>query len=384
MDKKLFCIKSILIVSAFSFSMLHAMNGVNQQTATLGIPITTGVTIENPGIYRLANNLTNTQIVIDSDNVSLLFNAFSINNPSGTVTDAVLITPGHKNIVINGGEISTSVVSPLSCIHIEDGCSHIVIQNLKMSHGWYGVYCSFASVASSNIVIRSCIFSNCEIGILAQNTFNLRSNQNVIEAPLVAFGQGISLFNTEGTIIDNCSISHVSAAIFAESAVATAIKNCIINYITSISSVSETDAINLVSGNSNIIDNCEINSILATESQPHVAISLIAEDSSIVRNCVINGMFPSSGVHLQAIGIRVSDGSGYCVFENNTVANIAATASGSYGYYVDNTEAPVIFAVFDNNRALNCTNAFTQPYNGVSNTALGTQIDTYPWNWIVG
>lgn len=392
-NKQILIFCCILLSSAEMCAITINNLGINQKTAVLGIPIVTGRTISQPGLYKLVTNLTDQQIIIDSDNVTLLFNGFSINNPT-LLNDALVINPGHKDILIQGGEISGNYLGFFNGINIASpNSSSITIQKMKISFYYNGINC----LGASDILCRSNIFSNCYVGINGGGLTNARFRQCLISAPeapigpgtLAALTRGMSFGSCTDTTIDRCFIVMCGNGILTSNCQATVINSCVFNIVTGADvGVVEQLGIESVNGTASVIENCKINSVKSINNINFIGIKLFNESNSVIRNCVVNNVFPDTGVIFKAVGIQIQTNNpfpNYWVVQNNIVSNIFGNnpANTSYGYELIDPVHTATF-IFDNNRAERCTHAFVQPYSpNIPNTVTGPQATNYPWNWIV-
>lgn len=177
------------------------------------IDITGPTNISAPGSYILVNDVvgTFTGIYIDSSNVKLDLNGFTISHAGANLGDGVAILPGHKNIEITNGAItghtrhgifvpgksSTPRNIKISNLRISDnaitaisleGNPGFIIEDSVISGGAIGIY-SFAA----GLVLNNVIGNNSSGGLVAySNRLGYRSNVFYGNTPDVS-GSGTNL-----------------------------------------------------------------------------------------------------------------------------------------------------------------------------------------------
>lgn len=177
------------------------------------IDITGPTNISAPGSYILVNDVvgTFTGIYIDSSNVKLDLNGFTITHTGANLGDGVAILPGHKNIEITNGAIAGhtrhGIFAPgksatprnikISNLRIADnaitaisleGNPGFIIEDCVISGGAVGIY-SFAA----GLVLNNVIGNNSSGGLVAySNRLGYRSNVFYSNTPDVS-GSGTNL-----------------------------------------------------------------------------------------------------------------------------------------------------------------------------------------------
>lgn len=394
MINKQICFYSLaLILAAIAINCFAITNqnfGVSQKTTVLAIPIdpnqVSPYVITDPGCYKLTNNMTDFQIIIEASDVALLFNGYSINNP--TLQDhAIIINPGLSDIIIQGGFIAgnnlTTTYGPVvSGIFINDNCTNIFVTSLEIRNQSAGVYC-VPGTGSFNTLIMENNFINCNFGVTASNQVGLRIKQNTFSAPSQTQAEGIRLANCVGSTIDECTITKVVTGIFIGGCNATDVRNTVISKL-----VGGFAGINAESGTSTMIENCLVNdfTVTAISSADMGGIRLFFETKSSVKNCVVNYMHPVAGNTGFSYGIGVINPIGAPdnnVVQDNEVSNIFNnTVNPSYGYFLFESSGTSTFATIVNNRAKNCNNPNVIPFEpSIPNVVTIPQANQYLWNW---
>ena len=180
-----------------------------------------GILINKPGIYSFENNInwypsdSITCILIQSDNVILDFNNFSLNciNPLNLQTEGICIS-NSKNNIIKNGDIS---LMGLRGIRIEN-CTNILIKNIIIDGLTVVDISSFIvpsgifSYQNLNIKISDCTIKNIKVktdsmaGIQFTETINSFIENCLLENFINLDGActGIGHLLCEGSIIKNC------------------------------------------------------------------------------------------------------------------------------------------------------------------------------------
>lgn len=177
------------------------------------IDVTGPMTISTPGSYILVNDVVATfsGIYIDSSNVKLDLNGFTISQTGANSGDGVAILPGHSNIEVTNGAITGfnrhGIFAPgksatprnikISDLRISDntitaisleGNPGFLIQDCVISGGAIGIY-SFAA----GLVLNNVIGNSTSGGLVAySNRLGYRSNVFYSNTPDVS-GSGTNL-----------------------------------------------------------------------------------------------------------------------------------------------------------------------------------------------
>ncbi len=376
------------------FAVTNVTYGVAQRTQVLAIPIpsnsTSPYTITQPGTYRLTDDMTDFQIITTTSDVAIVFNGFAINNPT-EAAPAITIGAGLDNVIIKGGSIVGNNVSGSSGILINDNCSNVYVNEIKILNEYYGVQI-LAGTGNNNILIKENNISNCDFGVYASNSSNLKIRQNFISCPTytpVSETTGIYLNNTEGTLIDFCTISSLNKGIEVYNSTATKIRNSSLLYLTEIQP--ERAGIYLTLGAANIIENCLLSSLVTNVNGGLYGIVLADENMSLVTDCKVNYIGEQESPTMHSIGIsvvRTNTAQNNCIVQNSVVSSLDATdvTTASYGFGLLDTTATPTNANFINNVAIDCLDpvfSVTAYSPNIINVAANPQTDDYLWNWIL-
>lgn len=163
-------IKSLLLGSLLFSASVYADEGK--------IDITGPINISAPGSYILVNDVvgTFTAIYIDSSNVKLDLNGFTVSHTGPNIADGVTILPGHKNIEVTNGTITG-----------------------QTRHGVF--------VPGSSTVARNIKLSNLRVADNANTGIRLESNAGFKIEDCQVSGSGLGIYANGGGLMINSVIS---------------------------------------------------------------------------------------------------------------------------------------------------------------------------------
>jgi parallel beta-helix repeat protein len=129
---------------------LPATNGSSDTSVNATIQVQLPISITEPGNYRLNTNLvgagaTSTVISIESSDVTLDLNGFSISSPGGTA-----ISASGQNIAISNGSIN-----PGDGAGVTVSGSNCRIEGLRIAGGRDGMFLSGTDGTNSNCIVKN-------------------------------------------------------------------------------------------------------------------------------------------------------------------------------------------------------------------------------------
>lgn len=156
-------------------------------------------TIDMPGFYKLASNVTN-EITISASDVTLDMNGGTVSGGA----NGIVIASGLNNVTIKNGSI-TSVTT--DGIQVGAGCTDIILKDIIVSQALVGINCEQVS----NALIRNCdsnqsttgiqldmcrnvVLQNCTTNANTHAGFDLLSSTtcSLLECQAIATGDGNS------------------------------------------------------------------------------------------------------------------------------------------------------------------------------------------------
>ena len=181
---------------------------IEARTAIESLPFV----ISSPGSYYVTKNLQNatvnqTAISIDSSNVTLDLNGFTLSSIPGVIYGAIYVAPGRTNIEIKNGNIVGNInlagfTNGISCAY---GPRNLKIDRINVSG------CGIGIIASHAILTDCSAHANGNIGLSADNGLIVNST---------AYGNGgIGLVANYGSILNCVATSNGSHGIYSDNGI---------------------------------------------------------------------------------------------------------------------------------------------------------------------
>jgi len=163
--------------------------------------LSTSSTISNPGYYILCSDI-NGYIVIDSDNVNLNLNNYTVYDTTGTTT-IITVNNAHKNIVIRNGTVKGSgETSSASGILLNEEAGFVQIEEVKITNCKRGIH--FDGSSSKEIRgcnIRDCLLESNDKGVFLN--YAIKNNFENCKA-LNCQKAGFELTNSDLNLFEQC------------------------------------------------------------------------------------------------------------------------------------------------------------------------------------
>lgn len=154
-----FKFKSLILAGSFLLSVAaYADEG--------RIDITGPTTISSPGSYIVVKDIvaTSTAIRIDSSNVKLDLNGFTVSQTGANLADGVAILPGHENIEVTNGVITGFTRHGLFAPGESKQGRNIKLSSLRVSGN---AITGLRLESNSGFIIEDCLVSSHVLGIYA-------------------------------------------------------------------------------------------------------------------------------------------------------------------------------------------------------------------------
>ena len=152
-------IKSLILVGSFLLSAVaHADEG--------RIDITGPTTISAPGSYIVVKDIvaTSSAIRIESSNVKLDLNGFTVSQTGANLADGIVIYPEHKNIEVTNGTITGFTRHGLFVPGESRQGRNIKLSNLRVSDN---ASTGLRLESNAGFIIEDCLVSSHVLGIYA-------------------------------------------------------------------------------------------------------------------------------------------------------------------------------------------------------------------------
>ena len=182
------------------------LDQIEPRTPISSVPFT----ITNSGHFYLTKSLTSTTdgVIINSDDVTLDLNGFTLSGDSGTGDYGVEVgtstADGQKRVVIRNGIVRNFG----SGVRIESVSSGVLVEGIQVHNcAGAGIHLGIIGTnAAYQCTIRNCVMtSNGQDGLFVQGTSSVLGGRNVImDCQAIAnAGSGFSVIGTNNLIIRN-------------------------------------------------------------------------------------------------------------------------------------------------------------------------------------
>lgn len=197
----------------------------------VGTIITPGTfTITQDGLYTLTSNLSNTNIVVNTNNVTIDLRDYTLS----AATDIITVNGECSNIEIKNGKIESTGDATTSGIRVMGGCSRINMNNLKIYSAGYGIYWGQAGITSVSGSIQNCMFNDCDYSvyldscndIIVQNCISCNSRQSSFYNSSLSYGVIDSCYS-----LDTNNSDSISYAFYSSNGVGNIFKDCVVEGI---------------------------------------------------------------------------------------------------------------------------------------------------------
>jgi hypothetical protein len=130
------------------------------------IDITGPTNISAPGSYILVNDIVGTfsGIIIDSSNVKLDLNGFTVSHTGAMTADGIVIDPGHKNIEVTNGAVTGFTRHGIFVPGKSAMGRNLKFSNLRISGNAID---GIGLEANSGFIVQDCLISGNAQGIYA-------------------------------------------------------------------------------------------------------------------------------------------------------------------------------------------------------------------------
>lgn len=156
------------------------------------IDITGPTTISAPGSYILVNDVvgTFTGIYIDSSNVKLDLNGFTVSHTGANIGDGIAILPAHKNIEVTNGAITGHTRHGIFVPGKSGSARNIKLSNLRISDN---AISGISMEGNPGYIIDDCVISGGALGIYTFGAGLILNNVigNTTSGGLVAYSNRV-------------------------------------------------------------------------------------------------------------------------------------------------------------------------------------------------
>lgn len=275
-----------------------------------------GITINTPGVYRLANNISftptgiNPAIVIGASGVVLDFQSFTITQTNSTTpVDCISVNNGVTDIMITNGAIKSFTNNGIS---VGNSVARIAVQDMSIVSCGVGAIAvtGIASPRNDTLYINNCKALLCGASgtnnsiISCQQTNNVFINQLLVSQASAASGtlNGISIANANNVLVYDAQVINSQApnlrGIFLNSVNSGKFTECSItgNNNNTGASGAELSGIRLNSSSGVLFIDCSVLSNTSTVSAAVVlAFYMNGSSNCSFSRCVAGGQIQTGG-----------------------------------------------------------------------------------------
>lgn len=318
-----------------SFTTLAALESlVNNCTPVFITPAlvgTTGFTINNPGVYKLSDNIAfnpvgaGAAITINASNVILDLQCFTIRQANLIANvNGIEVIANKQNILIINGAI-TSMTN--NGIDISSGNSNIAIADMQLRSCLKGISLNGTSISPITVF-------------------------GITGLELLANGTGASFTFAERGMINDCEVANnISAGFEFISSFSNTLDSCTIS--NTIAALGSSAGISAISGGNNIFQNCIIDGTNTSDTfTGNSAAGIVlgaTENNDVIRNNEISNSTTTSNA--QPFGIQMKYSSNNLLAPGN-LPSFNSAAQGSISIWSPNNRYVAYSTIAGNNLSI--------------------------------